>query len=104
MKEALAYSRALASLAGDPALPPGLGPVSIYGGRLEGQGRELRELFRCALCRCSLWTACSVRCTLDYCITMIYIDIFYVHGLDSYCTECPSERTTMCCFHALHMA
>ena len=48
VKEALAYSRALASLAGDPALPPGLGPVSVYGGRLEGQGRELRELFRCA--------------------------------------------------------
>ena len=46
VKEALAYSRALASLAGDPSLPPGLGPVSIYGGRLEGQGRELRELFR----------------------------------------------------------
>ncbi|CAL8468289.1 g7829 [Coccomyxa elongata] len=46
VKEALAYSRALASLADDPTLPKGLGPVSIFGGRLESSGRELRELFR----------------------------------------------------------
>ena len=46
MKEAIAYSRALASLADDPTLPSGLGPVSIFGGRLEGSGRELRDLFR----------------------------------------------------------
>ena len=49
MKEALSYSRALASLAGDPTLPQGLGPVSVYGGRLESQGRELRELYRHAV-------------------------------------------------------
>lgn len=47
LKEALAYSRALASLAGDPTMPKGLGPVSVFGGRLEGAGRDLRELFRC---------------------------------------------------------
>jgi hypothetical protein len=58
LKEALAYSRALASLAGDPALPPGLGPVSVYGGRLESQGRELRELFRYELFL--LWGVLSV--------------------------------------------
>ena len=44
----LGYSRALASLAGDPELPPGLGPVSVYGGRLDADGkrRELRDLYR----------------------------------------------------------
>ncbi|KAK9915263.1 hypothetical protein WJX75_006851 [Coccomyxa subellipsoidea] len=46
VKEAIAYSKALASLADDPTLPKGLGPVSIFGGRLEGSGRELRDLFR----------------------------------------------------------
>lgn len=46
VKEVLAYSRALASLANDPTLPKGLGPVSIYGGRLESAGRDLRELYR----------------------------------------------------------
>jgi hypothetical protein len=49
VKEVLAYSRALASLADDPTLPKGLGPVSVFGGRLEGAGRDLRDLFRCAL-------------------------------------------------------
>ncbi|KAK9839292.1 hypothetical protein WJX81_005958 [Elliptochloris bilobata] len=46
--EVLSYSRALASLAGDPELPPGLGPVSVYGGRLNANGtrRDLRELYR----------------------------------------------------------
>ena len=47
VKEAVAYSRALASLANDPTLPPGLGPVSVFGGRLQTEGRDLRELFRC---------------------------------------------------------
>lgn len=44
----LGYSRALASLAGDKELPPGLGPVSVYGGRLDADGkrRELRDLYR----------------------------------------------------------
>lgn len=46
VKEAIAYSKALASLADDPTLPKGLGPVSIFGGRLESSGRELRDLFR----------------------------------------------------------
>ena len=48
VKEAVSYSRALASLANDPTLPPGLGPVSVFGGRLQTEGRDLRELFRCA--------------------------------------------------------
>ena len=43
----MSYSRALASLANDPTLPPGLGPVSVFGGRLQSEGRDLRELFRC---------------------------------------------------------
>lgn len=48
--EVLRYSRALAALAGDPQLPPGMGPVSIYGGRLDADGkrRDLRDLYRCA--------------------------------------------------------
>ena len=45
----MSYSRALASLANDPTLPPGLGPVSVFGGRLQSEGRDLRELFRCGL-------------------------------------------------------
>ncbi len=48
VKEAVSYSRALGSLANDPTLPPGLGPVSVFGGRLQTEGRDLRELFRCA--------------------------------------------------------
>ena len=45
VKEAVSYSRALASLANDPTLPSGLGPVSVFGGRLQSEGRDLRELF-----------------------------------------------------------
>lgn len=48
VKEAVTYSRALGSLANDPTLPAGLGPVSVFGGRLQTEGRDLRELFRCA--------------------------------------------------------
>lgn len=51
VKEAVSYSRALASLANDPTLPPGLGPVSVFGGRLQTEGRDLRDLFRCASAR-----------------------------------------------------
>ena len=47
VKEAVTYSRSLASLANDPTLPPGLGPVSVLGGPLQTEGRDLRELFRC---------------------------------------------------------
>ena len=43
----MTYSRSLASLANDPTLPPGLGPVSVLGGPLQSEGRDLRELFRC---------------------------------------------------------
>ena len=43
----MTYSRSLASLANDPTLPPGLGPVSVLGGPLQPEGRDLRELFRC---------------------------------------------------------
>lgn len=52
VSEVLGYSRALASLAGDKELPPGLGPVSVYGGRLDADGkrRELRDLYRRANC------------------------------------------------------
>ena len=48
VSEVLGYSRSLASLAGDGELPPGLGPVSVYGGRLDADGkrRELRDLYR----------------------------------------------------------
>ncbi len=48
--EVLAYSRGLAALAGEPEMPPGLGPVSVFGGRLDADGkrRDLRELYRCA--------------------------------------------------------
>ena len=56
VKEAVSYSRALASLANDPTLPTGLGPVSVFGGRLQTEGRDLRELFRYAAAVTAAWS------------------------------------------------
>lgn len=46
----LAYNRRLISFAKEEGMPPGLGPVSVYGGKFEaGPGaRDMRDLYKCA--------------------------------------------------------
>jgi hypothetical protein len=50
VKDLLKYNRKLVGLAGQEGMPPGLGRVSVYGGKFESgpQARDMRELYRCA--------------------------------------------------------
>ena len=61
MEAVIDYNGELEDLSADPEMPPGLGKVTVYGGKfeVENKTRELRDVFRSVLLPFLMFLICK---------------------------------------------